>query len=494
MRRGKVFLRYLCWSVLIAVGTLGLVGCTVGPDYKRPVTAATGQTQFAWLPAGWADANGICDPNFANAWWREFNDPVTDDLVQKALRHNTNLIAAAATVEQAQALLAQAFGARLPDVGLGLNRVQQRQSFTLPAPIGRQSFLSKNYSLEVSVSYMVDIFGKLRRAEQAAEYDLFAGENDRQTLAHAIVAQVIQARIEVATLQRLLEINRQTIANWERALEVIDRRYQQGLVTAVDVYIARENLAGAKAQKIQTEQSLILTLHALDVLCGQAPATTTVIAGVLPDMPEMSAIPAGLPAHLLDRRPDVRAAEMRLAAATERIGVSVTQLYPDLTLTGTTGTSSDDLSDLLDWDSRVYAGIINFAQPVFKGGRLKAGVKAAKAATEAAAAQYAGTVLTAMREVEDALVTQQMLTAQIEQLNDRFVQAQHAERLATKQYNEGVGTILLSLETERRRRQAENELALVQGELWKSRVQLFLALGGDWGIEEVVPEKAASMN
>jgi outer membrane protein TolC len=142
-------------------------------------------------------------------------------------------------------------------------------------------------------------------------------------------------------------------------------------------------------------------------------------------------------------------------------------------------------------DNLVYAAIMSAAAPVFKGGRLKAGVEAAEAATRQFTAQYAGTVLNAMREVEDALVKQQKQSERIGQLTDRFEQAQQAERLAAQRYVEGVDTILLALETERRRRIAENELAIAQGNLWKARVELFLALGGDWGIEQQPEEPIA---
>jgi NodT family efflux transporter outer membrane factor (OMF) lipoprotein len=463
-----------------------LIGCNVGPDYERPMTAADSVDTFSWLPEEWADAN---DPNLSNAWWQRFDDPVTDELVQKALLHNTDLAAAAAAVDRSRAFLKQAFGARLPEADVGFNRTRQNVSFNLPN--GRESFISQGYTMDLRISYMVDVFGKLRRAEQAAEYDLFATENDRQSLAHAVVAQVIQARIDIATQQRLLEINAQTISNWEKALEIIDRRYQQGLSPAVDVYIAKENLANAKSIKPRVEQSLILTLHALDVLCGQAPETTDDLAKTLPKLPTLSPVPAGLPADLLDRRPDVRSAEMRLAAGTERIGVSVAQMYPDFTLTASGGYASDHFSDLTLSENQVYAFIINAMAPVFKGGRLKAGVEGAEAATRQSAAQYAGTVLNAMREVEDALVKQQKLSERITELTDRFEQAQHAERLAVDRYTQGVDKILLVLETERRRRLAENELVLSEGDLWKARVELFLAIGGDWGVEEIQSVAAA---
>lgn len=479
-----MFLRKQRVFILAALATSFFYGgCTVGPKYERPETAAVEVDGFKWLPEEWASVSDPNGPNLTRMWWSSFGDSVTDDLVQQALMHNTDLQAAAAAVDQSRAYLAVAYGARLPEADLGFNRTRQKISFNLPT--GRASFISQGYSLDLSISYMADVFGKLRRAEQAAEYDLFATENNRLALAHGVVAQVVQARIQAATQQGLLAISEQTVSNWERNLEIIDRRYQQGLSPAVDVYIAKENLANAKAQQSLVEQSLILTYHALDVLCGRAPETTDDLARTLPSLPELSPVPAGIPAHLLDRRPDVRAAEMRIAAATERVGVSIAQMYPDLTLTATGGYTSDHFRDLVNSDTQVYGFVMNAFAPIFQGGRLKAGVEAAQAAARQAAAQYSGVVLTAMREVEDALVKEQKLSERIEQLTERVTQAREAERLANQRYLEGVDQLLLVLETERRRRTAENELVLAQGNLWQARVQLFLALGGDWGIDEV---------
>lgn len=461
-----------------------LAGCQVGPEYQRPQTAASDGT-YHWLPEQWqlAEPN---DPNALNAWWREFNDPVIDDLVYKALRNNTDLLAAAASVDQAEALLAQAYGARLPEVSTSFNRNQQKMSFTFPT--GRTSFIAKGYSLDLSISYLVDIFGKLRRAEQAAEYDFWAAENNRQALAHAIVAQVIQTRIEIATQQRLMKIAQANIESWTQSYESIESRYEGGLVSALDVYLARENLSNAQARKYQTEQALVLTRHALDVLCGQRPMTGGEIASTLGELPALTPVPAGLPVSLLDRRPDIRSTELRLAAATERVGISMGQLYPDLVLTATAGYTADDLESLINPASQVYAGIINATAPIFNGGQLKAGVKAAQAATRQAAAEYAGIVLNAMREVEDALVKQQMMTERIGFLQETLDASVKAENLAKDRYGQGLENILTLLETERGRRMAENDLAMAQGDLWKVRVELFLAIGGNWGIEEVNPQ------
>jgi NodT family efflux transporter outer membrane factor (OMF) lipoprotein len=388
------------------------------------------------------------------------------------------------------ALLAQAHGIRLPDVSYDASRTRNKMSFVLPnisTPMGdfggRMTSLSTTYSQQISISYILDLFGRLKRSQRAAAKDLLATEADTQALVHAIVAQVILTRVQIAMQQRLLGIADATIASWQRSLEVTQQRYEGGLVSPLDVKMMKQSLEGAKAQRIAIEQTLALARNALDVLCGQKPGSGEDVTQGLPEMPPLTPIPADLPAALLDRRPDVQASELRLAAATERVGVSIAQMYPDLTLTGTAGFMSDEMKDVVNTDFSTYTAMMGLIAPIYKGGQLRAAVKAAKATTEEAAHTYAGTVLTALREVEDALVKHQMLLRQIEQLERRLQLAQESERMAQDRYIRGAEPILVLLETQRVSRLVENELALAQGQLWLTRIELHLALGGDWGIE-----------
>jgi len=288
----------------------------------------------------------------------------------------------------------------------------------------------------------------------------------------------------MAVLQRLLGIADATIASWQRSLEVTQQRYEGGLVGPLDVRMMKQNLEAAKAQRIGLEQNLVLMSHALDVLCGQRPGRGVGVTQGLPEDPPLAPVPAGLPAALLDRRPDVRASELRLAAATERVGVSIAQMYPDLNLTGSAGFMSDEMKDVVNTDFSTYTAVIGLVAPIYKGGQLRAGVRAAKATTEEAAQRYAGTVLTALREVEDALAKHQTLLRQIDQLDRRLQLARESEQMAQERYLRGAEPILVLLETQRMSRLAENELALAQGQLRLARIELHLALGGDWGVDK----------
>ena len=462
-------------------------GCTLGPDYSRPNTPLTGGEGYKNLPAEWSteDANGI------GRWWESFGDPVTNDLVETALANNYDLKKAASRVIESEALLKASHGIRLPDVSYSANRSRSKFSFVSPA--GRSSFISKNYTQNLSISYVMDIFGKLKRNEQAALADLYASSESRRALAHSIAAQVVQGRIRVATQQRLLATAINNIKSRENTLKVVERRYNNGLTSPLDVYLARENLAAAQVAEPLIRQSLLLAQHSLDVLCGRLAGGEGVLPEVLPDMQPPGPVPAGLPIALLDRRPDVRAAEMQLAAATERIGVSIAEMFPDFTLTATGGYSSGSFRMLSATENEVYSFLVNLAAPIYKGGSLKARVKAAEARRDQAISNYGQVILTAFREVEDALVRQRELYTQSELLKVRHKEALRGEKLAQDRYSKGLENVLVILDTERRRRRAEDELTVTMGQLYDARVSLFLALGGDWELD-LANEKESGVN
>ena len=460
-----------------------VTSCTMGPDYQRPATLADTGTYNHTAQIN-LDPNTLSD---MEPWWLNFGDPVTSKLVQTALDNNLDLKVSAARVLESDALLAQAFGQRLPQVSYGANR--DRSKFYFNSPFGRASFLSTTWGQQLSISYVTDIFGKLRRAEEATWRQVLATQADRQTMLHTVIAQVVRTRVQIATQQRLLAIAQATTKSWRDNLTILERRYEQGLIESLDVHIAKENLAASQATENVLEQTLMITFNALNVLLGQRPGTTVTLAETLSELPDLAPPPVGVPAHLLDRRPDVISVEMLLAASTAHVGVSIAQLYPDLTLGGTYGFRGSEFEDLFIDETEVYSLVMQLAQPLFMGGQLQAQVDASQAQMEQAAGVYAGTVLKAFREVEDTLVREKFMWQRLTLLEERFSQAQIAEQLARERYQKGLQGILIVLETERRRRIAENELALSKGDLWTNRVDMFLALGGDWGETEVAQKK-----
>ncbi len=460
-----------------AAASLVLVtGCTLGPEPKRPTTAAEVSDAWVYAPEQAAPAPEV------SPWWQEFGDDTTTRLVELALAHNTDLRAAAARVLEAEANLRRAGGARLPQLGYGVDGSTQQISFVLPN-LGRQQIKSTTYSYDVNVAWQADLFGRLKRTQQSSWASLLAEEASREAVVHSVVAGVVRARVLVATAERALDINRQITASWESTLRTVERRYRAGLADAVELYLARENYSSARASEAVIAGALEQARLALDVLVGRRPGRGEDLPDTLPMLPSLEPVPLGLPAELLDRRADLRRTEMQLAAATYGVGAAIANLYPDLSLTGSVGASADKLNDLTISDGLVYNAIANLIGPLFTGGQRRADVAAARARADQAAAVYAGAVLNALREVEEALVLSESSRQNYDFSNDRVAEARAADRLAKDRYRRGVGSLLTVLETERRLRLAEQSFINATTDVWNARIDLFLALGGDWGTD-----------
>ena len=481
-------------STILQVLVLGSVlvlatGCMMGPDYSRPQTPA--DTVEGFVNAGDQPAE-VNEVTTYDQWWERFGDPITADLVREALANNYDLKAAVYRVIQSQEGLAQAQGMLWPEVSYGLtrNRTKQYMNIEFPGlPPGGFSFLNTTWTEGFDISYMVDFWGQLRRSERAAWADLFAAEFNQQALVNSIVATVISAPTNIATIQHLLAIAKASTASRARTVEITERRYQAGLASPVDLKLALGALEAAKAQEPAIELSLATAQHALDVLLARTPGTSEVLPETLAELPDLEPVPVGVPAALIERRPDVRAAEFSLKAANERIGAAVAQLYPGLVLSASYGSSSESWTNLWKGFAETYSAMINVTQPIFEGGRLRSQVRASKAAYEEQAATYGSTVLTAMREVEDALVSEKYLRAQLEHAQRQLAESREAETLSQRRYEQGAEGILTVLESERQRLAAEEQVAALCGQIWGTRVNLHLALGGDWsdisGVEEL---------
>ena len=457
--------------------TLAVTGCTLGPDAERPQTAADTAATFVNAQDAVTPATDL------TPWWTRFGDATTTEMVELALEHNTDLQVAAARLLEAEAAWGQSRSTLWPKVDYNLSASRTKNSFVLPE-MGRRTIYSTTYSDGISVSYQVDLFGKLKRTRQAAWANLLAEEAARQTVEHSVIAGVVRARVQVATAERALEIAQDIRTSWERTLATVERRYRSGLVGAVDLHLARENLAATRAAETQIAASVKKARHGLDVLVGRRPGTGPLFPDTLPELPDLSPVPTGLPAALLDRRPDLLRSEMQLSAATYGIGAALANLYPNLTLTGSAGSSSDSLGDLLDIDSVVYNAVAGLVGPIFSGGARRAEVEAARARADAAGAAYAGVVLNALREVEDALVADDANRQRLEHNQQRLAEANSADTLARERYSRGVEPFLKVLETERRMRSAEEALITTRADTWNTRIDLFLALGGDWSLPQ----------
>jgi multidrug efflux system outer membrane protein len=427
-----------------------------------------------------ADSKTLGIPE-VSPWWRTFGDATTAQLVERALENNPDLLMAAARVLEAEADLQRAGGARLPQIGYGVSAANQKNSFVLPE-IGRIGIESTTSAYDFNVAWQADLFGRLKRTRQSQWSLLLAEEAAREAVVHAVVASVVRARVLVATADWALDINREISRSWQATTRTVERRYRAGLAGAVELHLARENLAAAKASEAVIEGQLDQARLALDVLVGRRPGSGEMLPETLPKLPSLDPVPLGLPVALLDRRPDLRQAEMQLASATYGVGAALANLYPDLSLTGSAGENGDRINDL-DFSNFVYNIIGNLTGPLFTAGQRRADVAAARARAEQAAAGYVGAVLNALREVEDALVIGDATRENFELTTRRVAEARAADRIAKERYQRGVESLLTVLETERRLRLAEQANITSTSDVWNARIDLFLALGGDWGTD-----------
>ena len=469
-------------GIVIVCVTLG--GCMVGPKYSRPETAASIAERFFYADANNSDVN---DANQIGRWWENFADDVTTRLVTEALNNNYDLRIAAAKVLQARAEYVESGGKLLPEVTADFDRKMVRQDSGPPGSATEKTGKVKKtrtYTGQFTVSYVIDMFGRLRHGRAAELNDMLAAKANENAVINSMIATVIKTRVNIATLQRRIAIAQANIASRRNTLEIIERRYSNGLVSPLDVRLGRENLASVQVILPTLQNQLTDQSRNLDLLLARRPGFSQPLSETLTDLPELKTVPAVIPAALLDRRPDVKEAEMALKAQNSRIGVSIAKLYPDLSFTFGLGWSSNRYNDIFVDQAFLYSTLLSISQPIFQGGQLRAQVKAAEAKYEQLAAEYAKTVLTAMKEVEDELASERFQAIQLKYVRVRLKEAVAAEALAKDRYQRGVENLLSVLETERRRIAAEDDLAILKGQIWTARINLFLALGGDWIVKK----------
>ncbi len=458
-------------GLLLLLAPALLAGCVASPA-RRAADAGVG------TPADWSTAQAVAGSPIAAAWWTDFGDPRLDELIAAALVHNRDLRAAAARVEQAAAM-ARIAGADLkPSAGASFDAARRRQVFIgFPIPgVEVPSSTSTSLGPGVSVSWEVDLWGRLRAGARAAVADLEATALEHEGARLSIAALTARGWFAVVEAGRQLELARATAESFRTSAEQVRSRYVSGVRPSLDLRLALSNQAQAEALVAARREQLDRAVRRLEVLVGSYPAGAIAPAPGLPDTPRP--IAAGLPADLVARRPDLAAAERRLAAADARVAQARRALYPRISLTAGGGTASNELKDLLDGDFRVWNLVANLAQPLFQGGRLRANVDRNRAVGDEAVARYAALALTAYAEVESALAAEQSLAERETHLRRAVDQARAAERLALDRYRSGLESYITVLEAQNRALSAESEWLSVRRARLDNRVDLFVALGG----------------
>lgn len=458
-------------TFLVTLSLLALAACSTGPDYRaKPVTAAAAAP---FLNQG---GSAVLAGQPADNWWRLYDDPVLDDLVSDALSANTDVRVAVARLARARALLRQAGAGREPQVGVG-GSVQYGR---LPGPNFGQDRTDAQVDVGLDIAYEVDLFGRVSRNIEAARGDVAAAAADADAVRVAIVADTTRAYADAASAAERYSVGQRIVVLLDRSLALTQRRRQVGLGTGLDTarIAALRDQRLAELPLIEAErQAALLRLAALT---GRAPRELPARAGSrLTTLRLSSPIPVGDGATLLARRPDVRAAERRLAAATARIGIATAELYPRITLGGSAGSSGSGLSNvfgsnLLTW---LVGPLINWTA---NRTAARARVAGAEADTQAALAEFDSRVLQALQETETALSNYRQVIARRSALQSATTQAESAARITRARQREGGISSLELLDAERTVADAQAALADADARIAGAQIDLFRSLGGNW--------------
>lgn len=459
--------------ILIAflVGSL-LASCTVGPDYKRPQVL---------IPASWLNVDDASGSIANLTWWQLFEDPTLQELIRNALKNNNDLQLAVARVAEARALLGIARSAQVPEINTGARYHNNRLSETSFPPINKLGVGPNmdEYRADLNTSFEVDLWGRLRRATEAARAELLASENNQRTVLMTLVAELAQTYFDLLELDREAEIDRRTLDSRRASLDLVSHRYSDGLASELDLKRAEEEVASAAATVPDVERRIVQTENRLRIFLGENPGPIS-RSNSLDSEHMPPEIPAGLPSSLLEQRPDIRAAEERLVAANARIGEAKAEFFPQVSLTGDFGNASISSSDFFKGRSRMWSAGPTITFPIFTGGRLRSNLDATEAREQQSLIQYRQSIQQAFREVEDALVFHQK-AREIRLQREREVQAaERALALANLRYTNGVSSYLDVLDTERQLFSAEIDLANITRDQLNAVVQVYKALGGGW--------------
>jgi multidrug efflux system outer membrane protein len=448
-----------------------LAGCSTQPKYERPAVE---------LPEAWKQTA----PRYAEdgRWWRIYDDSSLEAAVDEALANNSDLLVAAARVDEARALLGEARSFFYPRVDAQGSATRQRNSerVAFSPPGAPREFSTYRGALEVS--YELDLFGRLSSSAAAARAELQASEASREAVRLALAAQVAKSYFALRSLDEQVALTRRTVALREEALGLQRKRLQGGVISQFELRQLEAETAVVRAQLPPLERDREREEVALAVLLGRTPKqvfeSQVRIKEAFDETPGAPAVPSGLPSELLLRRPDLVEAERRLAAANARIGVARAEMFPSIALTGALGSESSALSDLFSGPSLVWRLAAAVTQPIFAGGRLQARTEAAEARERAALAQYQQAIRSAFGEVRTALIAQSRARESYEAESARAAALTETLRLARLRYENGVASQLDVIDAERGLLAAQSARIEALRAHRAAVADLFRALGG----------------
>ena len=464
-------------TVLASVASLLLVlalpACMVGPNYHRPETPAPPAHRFA---EGTPSEASLADL----PWWEVMKDPVLQGLIREALLQNLDLRTATARVVEARAQYGVARSFLFPQVGIAAGYdAQQVSRLSEPSQGTVPGKTYQNYSAAIPVSWEIDLFGRIRREKEAAYAQYLSTEQGRRAVVLTLVADVASTYIFLRELDLQLEVARRTVVTNEETVVFYTRRLEGGISNRLEVDRAAANRSRTAAVIPDLERQIAVAENALSLLLGRPPGPID-RGFVLSDTHLPPEIPSGLPASLLERRPDVLAAEQQLVAANANVGAAKALFFPTISLTGLLGTISGDFSNLLKAESNIWQVSPSLFAPIFQGGRIRRNYEASQARYDQVAAQYQKAALNSYREVANALVSVRSFGQSRRVLEEGVASLSDAATLARSRYDAGLANYLEILNADQQLFDQELQLAQARGEEMRSFVELYRALGGGW--------------
>jgi multidrug efflux system outer membrane protein len=463
----------------LAAWTL-MAGCAVGPDYHRP-EATTIPPAYANATNGWKVAQPQGQLSKGN-WWEVFGDPELSGLESQAAAANQQLKVAVAQFAEARATMDVARAGLFPNVGGGFSATRQRVSPNAPLtttgqPIGQPSTFN-DFTVPLDLSYEVDLWGRVRRSVESARAQARASADDLEAIKLTIQAEVALDYFTLRALDSEQAVLRSSVKVFNTSYDLTVDRRNGGVATDLDVAEAKTVLKTTQAQIPAVALQRAQLEHALALLVGQPAATFRIPERSLSAAPPL--IASGLPSELLERRPDISAAERRMASANAGIGVAKAAFFPTVQLNGLTGLESVNAGTLFNYSSRMWAVGPSMTLPIFEGGRLRAGLRLAKATYEEMVASYRQSVLTAFSEVEDNLAAQSFLASQYDAQSDALIAARKQLEIANNRYRDGLTTYLDVATAESTELNIEFSTVQLRGQQLVASVTLVKSLGGGW--------------
>jgi NodT family efflux transporter outer membrane factor (OMF) lipoprotein len=473
-----------------------LAGCAVGPDYHTPkinVPDAFIATSGTQVPKTAVPTNPTLD---IAKWWHALNDAELDALVERAIQANPSLEIALTRLQEARTLEVGITGLALPQVeasggaarGTGSNLTRGRVSPPLNAASNTAGLHQINYLGGFDATWEIDLFGRYRRAIEAARYDAQALAAARNSVLITVVADVARAYLDMRGLQMQLAVLRQNIRTAQQSLDLVQARFDRGIINELDVTLARRQLATLQAQVAPITSQISAAQYAIAVLLGQFPenlAKELEKPGLIPQVPEQ--VQAGLPLDLIRRRPDIREAERELAGATARIGVATANLFPRVAITAGAGSQGQGLGVTPVVNQSIWSAGVLATWPLLDFGTLDALVDVADLRTHELLVNYKRTVLNAVQEVDSAISSYAAQQDRLRNLGDALAASQRAVSLASQRYDRGLTDYLNVVDAERQEYDLAQQYAAAQVAVADEFVALYKGLGGGWENYQSIP-------